>query len=89
MPVEVVTWLLTQGPFAGITAMLLWDRVRLESKHGADMTILRGELAAERTRNNDLNESRLEETKVLIEVAQSTTTALTALQAALPMRVVQ
>lgn len=67
MPVEIVTWLLTQGPFAGIAALLLWDRHEL-----------RKELANERTRNNELNESRLEETKVLVEVAQSSRTTLQA-----------
>lgn len=86
MPVEVVTWLLTQGPFAGAVAILLWDRVRLEARHGADMTLIRGELAAERTRNNELNESRLDETKVLIEVAQSSRTTIQAFLAALPQR---
>lgn len=86
MPVEVVSWLLTQGPFAGAVAILLWDRVRLEARHGIDMGVLRGELSAERTRNNELNESRLDETKVLIEVAQSSRTTLQAFLASMPQR---
>ena len=86
MPVEIVSWLLTQGPFAGIAALLLWDRKRVEDRHAADMTQVRGELAAERTRNNELNESRLDETKVLIEVAQSSRTTLQAFLAAMPQR---
>lgn len=81
MPVEIVTWLLTQGPFAGIAALLLWDRKRVEDRHGADMAMVRKELADERTRNNELNESRLDETKVLIEVAQSSRTTMQALLA--------
>ncbi len=86
MPVEIVTWLLTQGPFAGVAAILLWDRKRVEDRHGAEMTQVRSELAAERARNNELNESRLDETKVLIEVAQSSRTTLQAFLAAMPQR---
>lgn len=86
MPVEVVSWLLTQGPFAGAVAILMWDRVRLESRHGNEMTQVRKELSDERIRNNELNESRLDETKVLIEVAQSSRTTLQAFLASIPQR---
>lgn len=82
MPVEVISWLLTQGPFAGAVAILLWDRARIEDRHGKEMTAVRKELSDERTRNNELNESRLDETKVLIEVAQSSRTTLQAFLAA-------
>lgn len=72
MPTDIVTWLLTQGPFAGLSAYLIWDRVGLKS-----------ELAAERTRNHELQESRLEETKVLAETVGQNRTTIQAMLAAL------
>lgn len=68
MPTELLTWLLTQGPFAGLAAYLIWDRIGLKA-----------ELKDERTRNNDLQESRLVESKALVEVVQSTRTTIQAL----------
>ena len=68
MPTELVTWLLTQGPFAGLSAYLIWDRVGIKA-----------ELAAERTRNHELQESRLEETKVLAETVGQNRTTIQAL----------
>lgn len=72
MPTELVTWLLTQGPFAGLSAYLIWDRVGLKA-----------EIKAERDRNSDLQESRLVESKALVEVVQSNRTAMQALTTAL------
>lgn len=71
MPVELNTWLLSQGTFAGISALLLWHIVRIEAKHALEITALKTDLAAERTRNSELQESRLDESKVLVEVVQS------------------
>lgn len=72
MPTEIVTWMLTQGPFAGLAAYLIWDRVGLKA-----------EIKAERDRNSDLQESRLVESKALVEVVQSNRTAMQALTTAL------
>lgn len=76
MPVEVSAWLLTQGPFAGISGILLWHIARMETKHLAEVTGLKNELAAERERNSELQDSRLDESKVLVEVVQSNRTTM-------------
>lgn len=72
-------WLLTQGPFAGACAILLAHILRMETRHAAEITSLKTDLAAERKRNSELQESRLDESKVLVEVVQSNRTTMQSL----------
>lgn len=72
-------WLLTQGPFAGACAILLAHILRMETRHAAEITGLKTDLAEERKRNSELQESRLDESKVLVEVVQSNRTTMQSL----------
>lgn len=76
---EITAWLLAQGPGYGAAAALLWFLVRMEARHERELENLRTQLAAERTRNNDLQESRLAETRSMVEVAHSVRTTMQAL----------
>lgn len=72
-------WLLTQGPFAGACAILLAHILRMETRHATEITGLKTDLAEERKRNSELQESRLDESKVLVEVVQSNRTTMQSL----------
>lgn len=84
---ELTNWLLTQGPFAGACAILLLHIVRMEQRHAAEVTDLKKDLKDERDRNSELQDSRLEESKVLVEVVQSNRTTLQSVLAAIQGRV--
>lgn len=84
---ELTNWLLTQGPFAVVSAILLVHIVRMEARHAAEVTGLKTELKDERDRNSELQESRLDESKVLVEVVQSNRNTLQSVLAAIQGRV--
>lgn len=84
---ELTTWLFTQGPFAGACAILLVHIVRMEARHSTEVTGLKTELKDERDRNSELQESRLDESKVLVEVVQSNRNTLQSVLAAIQGRV--
>lgn len=81
------SWLFTQGPFAGACAILLAHIIRMEARHAAEVTSLKTELKDERNRNSELQESRLDESKVLVEVVQSNRNTLQSVLAAVQGKV--
>ena len=74
--------LLSQGLLGVIVVFLLWYANRLEKKLDDERAAHKLEIAAERKLNADLQQSRLDDTKALVEVVNSNRAAMQAWLAA-------
>ncbi|NGP19283.1 hypothetical protein [Devosia aurantiaca] len=78
-----VSQLLSQGLLGVIVVFLLWYAGQLQKRLDAKDEAHKLEIAAERKLNADLQQSRLDDTKALVEVVGSARSAMQAILATL------
>lgn len=80
---QVTQYLLAQGPLGVVCGFLLWYALRQERKIEDLRDAHKVEIAAERKLNAELQETRLSETKVVLDALTTTRQAVEVLSASI------